>query len=458
MNEVSGIKKIKSVIKKENVKIIALRFTDLAGKRREVCYPANKFDDILKGKVDFDGSSVRGFMRIDEGSLSLLPEVSTFRVDPWTVKPKVGFMIADVIDFSGKLYKKSPRSILKRAIELATQKDHYFIFGVEMEFYFLKEEEGIYKLADTADYCEYPQNRHVFYELLEVIDNMGIDSEPSIHEHGPSQFEVHFAPDKPLEISDKILIFKDLAESVAANHGLLACFMPKPFSGLPGNGMHIHVSMWDGVGKKNLFWNGRKNELSDVGMNFMAGIIGHVRSLAAFFAPTVNSYKRLVPGFEAPSSISWGYDNRSTTFRISPFTSAKGAKLEFRAPDMATDPYLTFAGVIMAGLAGLGGKYELPPEAKGNVYQYTEEEKKRLKIGSLPEDLRESLIELEKDKFLMNFLGEAGSEYIRMKKEEWKEEMTTVWPIERDWYFNPNAFMREEIGRDGWRNTNLKTS
>lgn len=445
--------KIKKIIKKESVRIIGLHFTDLSGKRREVCYPAGKFDDILKGKVDFDGSSVRGFVKIDEGSLSLLADLTTFRIDPWIKKPKVALMRADVIDPKGNLYEKSPRTILKKAIKEALDQNYYFEFGVEMEFYFLKEEDGIYKLIDTADYCEYPTSRHVFYELLERIEDLKIDSEPSIHEHGPSMFEIHFAPDGPIEIADKVMLFKDLAESVASDHGFLACFMPKPFTGLPGNGMHTHVSLWHKQAKENLFWNGKKGALSILGMEFMAGVMKHTRALAALFASTVNSYKRLVPGFEAPSSICWGYDNRSTTFRIAPFSAAKEARLEFRAPDMSCDPYLTFACLIIAGLNGIRNKISLPPEAKGNIYKYTEKEIRRYKVRFLPEDLREALIELGKNRVLMDFLGQAGEEYIRMKKEEWREEMTTVWPIERKWYFNPNAFMKEEIGRDGWRNT-----
>lgn len=444
---------IKKIIQREKIKIISLRFTDLAGHRREVCYPANKLDDVIKGRVDFDGSSVRGFMKIDEGTLSLLPELSTFRVDPLMREPKVGFMIADVIDSKGDLYSKSPRTILKKAIEYADKKKKFFRFGVEMEFYFLREEQGIYKLVDTADYCEYPRSRKVFYKLLEVVEDLKIDSEPSIHEHGPSQYEIHFAPDGPMEIADKVIIFKDLAESVASDFGLLACFMPKPFSGLPGSGMHTHVSLWGRKEKKNLLWNGRQGELSKEGRYFMGGIMNHTSALAAFFAPTVNSYKRLVPGFEAPSSITWGDDNRSTTFRISPFSSAKGAKIEFRAPDMSCDPYLTFAGLMICGFEGVKEKTELPPKAEGNVYNYTNGDIRKYKVKFLPGDLRGALDELRRDKLLMEFLGEAGEEYLRMKHKELKEIMTTVWPIERKWYYHPNAFMKEEIGRDGWRNT-----
>ncbi|MFH1281078.1 MAG: glutamine synthetase family protein [Candidatus Beckwithbacteria bacterium] len=399
-------KTIKVIIKKEGIKIIALHFTDLSGHRREVCYPAGKIDDVFAGKVDFDGSSVKGFLKIDEGTLSLKPDLSTFRIDPWSTEPKFAIMISDVIDPTGKLYSKATRTILKKAIKHCQTLKLGSMFGVEMEFYFLKEEKGIYKLADTADYCEYPSTKHVFYKLLDKMEDFGIDSEPSIHEHGPSMYEIHFAPDNPLSLADKVFLFKDLTESLAEKEGLKACFMPKPFSGLPGNGMHIHVSMWKNG--ENIFFTKEGNKFSKKGFSFLAGVMEHTRALSPIFAPTLNSYKRLVPGFEAPCNICWGYDNRSTTFRISPISSAKNAKLEFRAPDMSCDPYLTFAGVIMSGLHGLDKKLTPPKETKGNVYKYTPEKMKKSKIKSLPIDLREALNELKKDKYLMNFFKDAG--------------------------------------------------
>jgi glutamine synthetase len=426
------------IIKEKNVKIIRLQFTDLDGTLKQVSVPTSDINRVLDNKVMFDGSSVEGFARIDESDMYLKPDLSTFTLIPWE-DSKAARIICDVMEPDGSDCEESPRYILKKVVDQTRQIGFDAHAGPEPEF-FIFEGDGFNlnnAFVDSGSYFDMlPLSRSELArrEIVQTLEEMGFQVEADHHEVSPSQHEIDFRYADILTTADRVQTFKLAVKTIAIKNGLRATFMPKPIEGINGSGMHVHVSLFkDG---QNAFYdpNG-EYQLSETFTHFVAGLLEHSRSITAITNPTVNSYKRLVPGYEAPVNVAWAVSNRSALVRI-PQARGERTRLEYRSPDSSCNAYLAFAVILASGLDGLKRNLVPPKPINQNIFKMSDSEKTENKIKSLPSNLVEALELSKKDKLVRETLGEKAFEiFLRMKETEWKKFSTAVTDWEIKEYF-----------------------
>ena len=434
------VQKVLEKVKEDNIRFITLQFTDLLGVPKEVIIPAEQTEDASHNGVWFDGSSVEGFARIQESDLFLKPDMTTYAVVPWlTEEGKTARLICDIYHSDGRPFEGDPRFVLKQAAAEAAKEGFEYNVGPEPEFYLFRADGQ--NRTSPIDYGSYfDLSSHEGYKaikkIISALENFGIKVETSHHEVGFGQYEIDFNYGHCLDVADKVLTLKYTAKKIAQMHQLHATFMPKPMMGRAGSGMHVHQSLFDTKTKTNAFYDEElKYNLSKIAYNFIAGQIKHINAMCAILCPTVNSYKRLVSGFEAPVYVTWAAMNRSALLRVPKWFKEKreAARIEMRCPDPACNPYLAFAVMLKAGLDGIKNNLEPPEPVEENIYSLDDESLVRRKIDVLPTSLAEALDELKKDKVLQETLGgHLFERYIDVKTKEWGEfkKQVTNWEIE----------------------------
>jgi len=432
---------IKRLIEEKNVSFIRLQFTDILGTIKNVEIPVSQLDKALENKMMFDGSSIEGFVRIEESDMYLYPDLDTFVVFPWTSeKGKVARLICDVYTAKGEPFAGDPRNNLKRILKKMEEMGFSsFNLGPEPEFFLFKldakgeptlevnDHGGYFDLAptDLGENCR----RDIVLELEE----MGFEIEASHHEVAPGQHEIDFKYADAVTACDNIQTFKLVVKTIARKHGLHATFMPKPLFGEAGSGMHFNVSLFKG--KENAFYDeSTELGLSETAMQFMAGVLAHVQGFTAVTNPTVNSYKRLVPGYEAPCYVAWSAQNRSPLIRI-PSARGLSTRVEVRSVDPSANPYLAMAVILEAGLEGIRQSLTPPAAINRNIYVMSEEERQANGIENLPAALDDALTLLAKDQVAQEALGEhIYANFKEAKEIEFDMYRTTVHQWERDQY------------------------
>ncbi len=433
------VQKVLEQVKKDDIKFITLQFTDLLGVAKEVIIPVEELEDALADGVWFDGSSVEGFARIQESDLFLQPDAATYAVVPWlTEDGRTARFICDIYGSDGKPAEGDPRYVLKRAVAEAAKEGFDYLVGPEPEFYlFRTDTESRTSPLDFGGYFDLSSHEgyKVIKRIIAALENFGIQVETSHHEVGQGQYEIDFRYGSCLDIADKVLTLKYCAKKIAQMHNLHATFMPKPIMGAAGSGMHVHQSLFDLKAKTNAFFDkGEKYNLSKIARSFLAGQIKHINAMCAILCPTVNSYKRLVSGFEAPVYVTWAAMNRSALLRIPKWFKAKSeaARIELRCPDPACNPYLAFAVMLKAGLDGIKNNLQPPEPVEKNIYTLNSESLVEKNIDILPGSLGQALYELKKDTLLREVLGgHLFERYVDVKTREWDEfkKQVTCWEI-----------------------------
>ncbi|MCD8502832.1 MAG: type I glutamate--ammonia ligase [Bacillaceae bacterium] len=432
---------ILKMAKEENVRFIRLQFTDLLGIIKNVEIPVGQLTKALDNLMMFDGSSIEGFVRIEESDMYLYPDLDTWVIFPWTSeKGKVARLICDVYNADGTPFAGDPRGVLKRVLDQAKELGFTsFNIGPEPEFFLFKVDEkgdptlelndkgGYFDLAptDLGENCR----RDIVLEL----EDMGFEIEASHHEVAPGQHEIDFKYADAIATCDNIQTFKLVVKTIARKHGLHATFMPKPLFGVSGSGMHCNMSLFKG--KENAFYDpSTETGLSETAMHFLAGIIKHAKAFTAVTNPTVNSYKRLVPGYEAPCYVAWSMRNRSPLIRI-PASRGLSTRVEVRSPDPAANPYLAIAAMLAAGLDGIKNKITPPAPTDRNIYVMNKEDREKAGIHDLPATLKEALVQLQANEVICTALGEHALEhFVEAKEIEWDMFRTQVHPWEREQY------------------------
>jgi len=428
------------IAKEENVRFIRLQFTDLLGTIKNVEIPVSQLEKALDNKMMFDGSSIEGYVRIEESDMYLYPDLSTWVVFPWVMESKVARLICDVYLPNGNPFPGDPRGVLKRVLKEAEEMGFTSMnVGPEPEFFLFKTDEKgnpTMELNDQAGYFDLAPTdlgENCRRDIVLTLEEMGFEIEASHHENAPGQHEIDFKYADAIKAADQIQTFKLVVKTIARQHGLHATFMPKPIFGVAGSGMHCHQSLFRG--KENAFYDPEdKLGLNETARQYMAGILHHARGFAAITNPIVNSYKRLVPGYEAPCYVAWSASNRSPMIRI-PSSRGLSTRIEARNPDPAANPYLALAVMLKAGLDGIKNRMQLSAPTDRNIYVMTEEERLAEGIPSLPENLKEALDELRKNEVIGEALGEhALLHFCELKEIEWDMFRTQVHAWERDQY------------------------
>lgn len=429
---------IMKMVAENDVRFIRLQFTDIFGSLKNVAITTTQLEKALSNKCMFDGSSIEGFVRIEESDMILHPDLNSFCLFPWRPSPnRVARLICDVYTPNGKPFQGAPRQVLKNVLEECRNMGYELNVGPELEFFlFYTDDEGgpTLKTLDNGGYFDMGPidlGENARRDMVLTLEEMGFEIEASHHECARGQHEIDFKYSEALEAADRMQTFKIAVKTIAQRHGLHATFMPKPIFGIAGSGMHLNMSL--SQNRKNAFANDTDpNGLSPIAYHFIAGVMKHIKGITAVTNPLVNSYKRLVPEYEAPVYIAWSAHNRSPLIRI-PAADERAARVELRSPDPSANPYLALALVLAAGLEGIREKLVPPPATDGNIYDMTSGERKRRKIESLPTDLHEAVQEMKKDKLVKAVLGEHIFEkYIEAKELEWQEYKTRVshWEIE----------------------------
>ena len=431
-------------IKEDDVKFLSLQFTDVTGAVKSVDIPAHRIPEALEDGVWFDGSSVEGFARIQESDMRLVIDANTYAVLPWTPSElRRGRVFCYIYQPDGKPFPGDPRGVLKSLLDAIGKRGWKYNVGPEPEFFLFKRNgpNNIHPVPhDVGGYFDFSANDQavrVRSELMDALLGMGLEVEMGHHEVALGQHEIDFRFDDALHTADNVLTMKYTIKAIAAQHELVASFMPKPIFGINGSGMHCHQSLFDSNGENLFFDRDNSYHLSEVGFGFIAGQLAHARALAAVVAPTINSYKRLVPGYEAPVYVGWAQINRSALIRIPRYTEGrdKSMRAELRFPDPSANPYLAFTAMLAAALDGIDNKLP-PPEPLNNVnvYHLTPEERAARNIRELPGSLAEALRELENDEVLKGALGaELYEAFGRAKWAEVEENRMRVtdWEVER---------------------------
>ncbi len=419
-----------------NVKFVRMWFTDIIGTLKSFSLTVGELEDALDGGMGFDGSSITGYQDIEESDMIALPDPSTFKIFPWSPKETpVARMFCDVKTTDGDPYVGDPRHILKRALERANEMGFdKFNCGPELEFFYFKDSNS----TEPLDYGGYfdlttlDAATSLRRETIFALQDMGIQVEYSHHEVAHSQHEIDLRFDDALKMADKVMTYRTVVKEIATRHGVYATFMPKPMQDQNGSGMHTHQSLF--TGDKNAFFDADDQYfLSDTAKSFIAGQLRHARELSIIFAQTVNSYKRLVPGYEAPVYIAWSRRNRSALVRVPGFHPGqeKATRMELRCPDPSANIYLCFAALLHAGLEGIEKGYELPEPMERNLYNLSHDERQKMGIESLPADLGEAIREAEDSELLQKALGEhTFTRLLNVKREEWDEYRMQVTPYE----------------------------
>jgi glutamine synthetase len=427
-------------VRDENVEFVRFWFTDVLGALKSFAIPAEELERTFEKGKGFDGSSIDGFNEIHESDMNAFPDPLSFAILPWRGEVnKVGRMFCDIHNPDGSPYEGDPRYAMRRALVRMQELgfDNYFL-GPELEFFLFRSDKGT-EVLDRGGYFDLTTldaasdfRRDCFYTLREL----GIPVEYQHHEVGPSQHEIDMRFAEGLKMCDHVMSYKTAVKEVAMEHGSYATFMPKPLFGENGSGMHTHQSLFKG--DQNAFFD-MDDEwyLSEAGKRFIAGQLVHAREISALFAPNVNSYKRLVPGFEAPVYMAWSRRNRSALIRVPVYEPGeqKATRAELRCPDPSCNPYLAFAAMLHAGLEGIERGYELPPPMERNLYDMTDAEREENIIGTLPKSLEEAIEEMENSTLVRRALGDHIFEnYLALKKAEWEDYRMQVTPWEFDRY------------------------
>ncbi|OGT94943.1 MAG: type I glutamate--ammonia ligase [Gemmatimonadetes bacterium RIFCSPLOWO2_02_FULL_71_11] len=428
-----------ALVDRLDVRYLQLQFTDIMGIGKNVEVPRSQFEKALDGQIMFDGSSIEGFVRIEESDMLLEPDLDTFRIYPWGAEDGlVARLICDIRNPDESAFPGCPRSALKRQIARAKKLGFEMMAGCEAEFFLFTKNAAGEATTDTHDAAGYfdlgPVDRGERARRLIVddLEEMGFEVEAAHHEVAPGQHEVDFRYADALKTADDLVTFRQVVRSAAERYDLVATFMPKPIFGQNGSGMHTHQSLFkDG---KNAFWDAKAQwELSKTALSYIAGLLTHARGFCAVTNPLVNSYKRLVPGYEAPVNVAWSMRNRSPLVRI-PDRREAGTRCELRMPDPAANPYLALAVQLAAGLDGIEHKLVPPDPVNKNIFKMTYRERRHYKIDDLPRDVHEALDELERDKVILDALGEhIASRFIEAKRAEWQEYIAQVseWEVRR---------------------------
>jgi len=425
------------VADKENLKYFYFQFTDIRGTVKSVMIPRNRLERVLEEGVLFDGSSILGYATIEESDMRAFPDYSSFEILPWTSDGgKAGRFVCSVMTPEGKPFDGDPRYVLKKQLEKLHKMGMEFFVGPEFEFFLLENRDGKYVPHDSAGYFDFgplDKGELVKKEILLYLNQLNYEPEAAHHEVAPGQHEIDLRYSQALKMADKIITLKTAIKTVAMRHGLYATFMPKPIFGVNGTGMHVHQSIMNPEGTLNMFWDEKdSNGLSDMAYHYLGGILKHAVEMSAIIASWVNSYKRLVPGYEAPVYISWANKNRSALVRVPAGTNLR-KRFEFRAPDSAGNPYLQFAVLLASGLDGINRKIDPPEPIEQDIFHLTLEERKKLGIDSLPESLGEALHHLRNSQFMREVLGDhVYSNFIYIKQKEWDSFRSWV----TDWEIN----------------------
>jgi glutamine synthetase len=425
-------------VEERGIRFIRLWFTDVLGFLKSIAVTVQELEGAFAEGVGFDGSAIEGFARIQEADMVAVPDPSTFQILPWKSETQVARVFCDIHDPDGSPSDGDPRHVLKRQLAKASDLGFTFYVGPELEYFYFRSADDIefldhggYFDLTPADVANDLRKRTVDY-----LEAMGIPVESAHHEVAPSQHEIDLRYTDALSMADNIMTHRLTVKEAAQEHGVYATFMPKPVAGVDGSGMHTHMSLFEG--DRNAFFDPTdEHHLSKTGKAFIAGILKHAREITLVTNQWVNSYKRLVPGYEAPVYICWARRNRSALVRVPMYKPGKekATRIEFRSPDPACNPYLAFAVMLAAGLAGIENEYELPPEASNNIYAMSEDERRAAGIESLPEDLYEAIQVLERSELVRETLGDHVFEFlIRNKREEWDAYKAYVTPYELERY------------------------
>ncbi|MCG8401549.1 MAG: type I glutamate--ammonia ligase [Firmicutes bacterium] len=433
---------VRGLAKEYGVKFVRLQFTDIFGVLKNVSITVEQLDKALNNELMFDGSSIEGFVRIEESDMYLRPDPSTFVVFPW--KPKDGAvarLICDIYNTDGTPFIGDPRHILRSAIAEATSMGYTMNVGPEAEFFlFHVDEEGkpttiTHDQAGYFDLTPVDFGENARRDMVLTLEQMGFEIEASHHEVAPGQHEIDFKYSDALDIADKVVTFKFVVRTIAQRHGLHATFMPKPIFGIAGSGMHLNQSLMKN-GQNAFFQPDSPNMLSQDCLHYIGGLLKHIPAITAIINPTVNSYKRLVSGYEAPVYIAWSYRNRSPLIRV-PAKRDQSTRIELRSPDPSCNPYLALAVCLRAGLDGIKNRIEPPASCDRNIYELTPEERRELRVDTLPENLQEAMRYLEQDEVIKEALGpHLLNRYIEAKKIEWDAYRMHVHPWELQNYLN----------------------
>lgn len=418
--------------KEHDVKFIRLWFTDVLGFLKSFAITVEELEGALEEGMGFDGSSIEGFARIDESDMIALPDPDTFCLIPWRPKEhrSVARMFCDIYKPTGEPFEGDPRYVLKRNVQCAAEMGYTFYVGPELEFFYFKDASGTEALDQGGYFDLIPLDAATDYrrDTVLALEEMGIGIEYSHHEVAASQHEIDMRYTDALTMADSVMTYRLVVKQVALRHGVYATFMPKPVFGINGSGMHCHQSLFKG--NQNAFFDPNdKYHLSPVAKHYIAGLLKHAPEITAICNQWVNSYKRLVPGYEAPVYLSWARRNRSDLIRVPEYKPGreKATRIEFRSPDPACNPYLAFSVMLAAGLEGIINKYEVPEPVEENVYEMSEEERKRRGIGTLPGSLQEAIALAEKSPLVRKALGDHVFEkFIENKKIEWDRYRTYV--------------------------------
>jgi glutamine synthetase len=439
-------KEIMAQVNDQDIQFIRLWFTDILGQLKSFAVGRDELEGALEEGMGFDGSSITGFNPIEESDMIAMPDPDTFAVLPWRPQEKaVARMFCDVLVPGGQPYEGDPRYVMRRALARASEMgfDHYYL-GPELEYFYFREAElngGPPQVLDKGGYFDLTQldaASDLRRDTVLALERLGINVEYTHHEVGPSQHEIDMRFADGLRMADNAMTYRIAVKEIAMKYGVYATFMPKPLFGENGSGMHVHQSLFTN-GRNAFFDPDDEYHLSSVGKAFIAGQLAHARELSALFAQWVNSYKRLVPGYEAPVYIAWSRRNRSALIRVPVYHPGKeqATRAELRCPDPACNPYLTFAGMLQAGLDGIERGYELPEPMETNLYHLSPDERKRLGIEQLPETLGEAIDELAASELMLKALGEhVFSRYVDLKRTEWEDYRVQVTPWELEQYLS----------------------
>lgn len=422
-------------IKSEHVEFIHLWFTDVMGFLKTFVITADELENAMSEGMGFDGSSILGFARIEESDMIALPDPTTLQILPWRQGDDlVATMFCDIVKPTGEPYEADPRYVLKRMLAKAAEKGYEFFVGPELEYYYFKDDVNC-EVLDHGGYFDMTTRDlavDLRKETVRTLKSFGIQVEYSHHEVGPSQHEIDLRYDSALKMADNVMTYRLVVKEVAQLNGVYATFMPKPMYGEAGSGMHVHQSLFkDG---RNAFYDANDpHHLSAIGRSYIAGLLHHAPAISAITNQWVNSYKRLVSGYEAPVYVCWAHRNRSALVRVPMYKPGKenATRVELRSPDPACNPYLAFAVMLAAGLDGIEKGYELPPDVTNDVYEMGSEERDRLGITQLPESLNAAIEAMESSTLVREALGDQVFEwFIRNKRNEWHEYRTRVTPWE----------------------------
>jgi glutamine synthetase len=430
---------VKRIVKEKDISFIQFWFTDVLGMLKSFAVTPSELEEGLAEGMGFDGSSIEGFARIEESDMIAKPDPTTFRLVPWRSGDRpVARMICDILNPDGTPYEGDPRYVFKRLLKKVTEKGYTFYLGPELEYFYFKDNKCI-EILDTGGYFDsrpLDLGSNLRRDTIFALQTIGIQVEYSHHEAAPSQHEIDLRYDEGLKMADKTMTYRIVVKEIAREHGVYATFMPKPIFGENGSGMHVHQSLFKG--DRNAFYDPNDEyHLSDTAKHYIAGLMHHAPQITAITSQWVNSYKRLVPGYEAPVYVSWARRNRSTLVRVPMYKPGKekATRIEYRSPDPSCNPYLTFAVMLGAGMDGIDRKIEMPDPIEEDIFEMNPAERRAHGITDLPGNLYSAILEAEKSDLVRDILGDhIFNKFIENKKIEWDNYRTHISQYEIEKY------------------------